>query len=84
MSAGASSTYPFTVGAGETLAQVLPRLANIPLDFRPGTRWAYSPQYGFDVLARIVEVASGMPLDRFVEQRIAPPRCFASAAASLH
>lgn len=73
MSAGASSTYPFTVGAGETLAQVLPRLANIPLDFQPGTRWAYSPQYGFDVLARIVEVASGMPLDRFVEQRIAGP-----------
>jgi CubicO group peptidase (beta-lactamase class C family) len=73
MSAGASSTYPFAVGAGETLAQVLPRLASIPLDFQPGTRWAYSPQYGFDVLARIVEVASGLPFDRFVEQRIFAP-----------
>jgi CubicO group peptidase (beta-lactamase class C family) len=73
MSAGASSTYPFAVGAGETLAQALPRLASIPLDFQPGTRWAYSPQYGFDVLARVVEVASGMPLDKFVEQRIFGP-----------
>ncbi len=73
MSVGASSTYPFAVGAGETLAEVLPRLKSIPLDFQPGTRWAYSPQYGFDVLARVVEVASGMPLDRFVEQRIFAP-----------
>ena len=73
MSGGASSTYPFAVGGGETLAQALPRLASIPLDFQPGTHWAYSAQYGFDVLARIVEIASGMPLDRFVEQRIFVP-----------
>ena len=73
MSGGASSTYPFAVGSGETLAQALPRLATIPLDFQPGTRWAYSPQYGFDVLAHVVEVASGMPLDKFVEQRIFAP-----------
>ena len=38
---------------------VMPRLKNVPLDFQPGTRWAYSAQYGFDVLARVVEVASG-------------------------
>ncbi len=73
MSGGASSTAPFAVGAGETLAQVLPRLQSIPLDFQPGTRWAYSGQYGFDVLARVVEVASAMPFDRFVEQRIFAP-----------
>ena len=45
----------------------------MPLDFQPGTRWAYSGQYGFDVLARIVEVASGMPFDRFTKQRIFDP-----------
>ena len=73
MSGGASSTYPFAVGASETLAQALPRLQGIPLDFQPGTHWAYSGQYGFDVLARVVEVASGMALDRFVEQRILGP-----------
>jgi CubicO group peptidase (beta-lactamase class C family) len=73
MSVGASSAYPFAVGPGETLAEALPRLATIPLDFQPGTRWAYSPQYGFDVLAHIVEVVSGMPLDKFLEQRIFAP-----------
>jgi CubicO group peptidase (beta-lactamase class C family) len=73
MSAGASSGYTFAVEANETLAQVVPRLNAVPLDFQPGTRWAYSPQYGFDVLARIIEVASGMTLDRFFEQRIFTP-----------
>jgi CubicO group peptidase (beta-lactamase class C family) len=73
MSGGASSAYQVPVGAGETLAQVLPRLANAPLDFQPGTRWAYSAQFGFDMLVRVVEVASGMPFDRFAEQRIFAP-----------
>jgi CubicO group peptidase (beta-lactamase class C family) len=73
MSSGASVLYPVSIGAGETLAQTLPRLAAIPLDFEPGSRWAYSPQFGFDVLARIVEVASGMPLDKFLEQRVFGP-----------
>ena len=57
----------------ETLADYLPRLGSVPLDFQPGTRWAYSAQAGFDVLARIVEVASGMPFDRFAKQRIFDP-----------
>jgi CubicO group peptidase (beta-lactamase class C family) len=73
MSGGASSTYAFAVAPGETLAQALPRLQSVPLDFQPGTHWAYSAQYGFDVLARIVEVASGMPLDRFLEERVFTP-----------
>jgi CubicO group peptidase (beta-lactamase class C family) len=72
-SGGASNAYPVTIGAGETLAQVLPRFQKVPLDFQPGTHWAYSPQYGFDALARVVEVASGMSFDRFVEQRIFAP-----------
>jgi CubicO group peptidase (beta-lactamase class C family) len=59
--------------AGETVAQVLPRLKKVPLDFQPGTRWAYSPQFGFDLLLRVVEVASGMPFDQFARQRIFEP-----------
>jgi len=54
----------------ESLADYLPRLGGVPLDFQPGTRWAYSAQAGFDVLARVVEVASGQPFDRFAKQRI--------------
>jgi len=57
----------------ETLADYIPRLAGTPLEFQPGTRWMYSPSDGFDVLARIVEVASGMPLNRFLKQRVFDP-----------
>jgi CubicO group peptidase (beta-lactamase class C family) len=60
-------------GPDATLANVLPQLAAAPLEFQPGTRWAYSPMYGFDVLARIVEVTSGVDFGTFVEQRIFRP-----------
>jgi CubicO group peptidase (beta-lactamase class C family) len=75
MSGGASTFYAAAaaVNAGETLAQVLPRLEAAPLDFQPGTHWAYSAQYGFDVLVRVVELVSGMRFDRFAEERIFAP-----------
>jgi CubicO group peptidase (beta-lactamase class C family) len=75
MSNGASAAQASQVplGPGEPLSVVIPRLKNVPLDFQPGTRWAYSPQFGFDVLARVVEVASAMPFDRFTKQRIFDP-----------
>ena len=75
MSGGASAAMvsQVPIGPGEPLSVVIPRLKNVPLDFQPGTRWAYSAQYGFDVLARVVEVASGMPFDRFTKQRIFDP-----------
>jgi len=60
-------------GPKDTLADYIPRLGKVPLEFQPGTRWAYSAQAGFDVLSRVVEVASGMPIDRFVKQRIFDP-----------
>jgi CubicO group peptidase (beta-lactamase class C family) len=58
---------------GEKLADYLPRLGAVPLEFQPGTRWAYSAAAGFDVLSRIVEVASGMPIDRFMKDRLFDP-----------
>jgi CubicO group peptidase (beta-lactamase class C family) len=75
MTGGASSAFSQDVAIkpGESLAQVVPRLAKVPLDFQPGTRWAYSGQYGFDVLARVVEVASGVAFDAFTRQRIFDP-----------
>jgi CubicO group peptidase (beta-lactamase class C family) len=75
VSRGASGVAqtPLAIGPGESLAQVLNRAKDVTLDFQPGTRWAYSPQYGFDVLARVVEVASGSTFDRFVKQRIFDP-----------
>ena len=57
----------------ESLADFIPRLGKTVLEFQPGTRWAYSAQDGFDVLARVVEIASGMGFDQFAKQRIFDP-----------
>ncbi|HEX5108443.1 MAG TPA: serine hydrolase domain-containing protein [Vicinamibacterales bacterium] len=58
---------------GEKLADYIPRLGRTTLEFQPGSRWTYSPGAGFETLGRIVEIASGMPLDRFVRTRIFDP-----------
>jgi CubicO group peptidase (beta-lactamase class C family) len=58
---------------GEKLADYIPRLGNTTLEFQPGTRWAYSAQAGHDTLGRIVEIASGMPLNEFFQKRIFDP-----------
>jgi len=57
----------------EELADYIPRLGDVPLEFQPGARWAYSAAAGFDVLSRIVEVVSGMPIDEFLQQRLFDP-----------
>jgi CubicO group peptidase (beta-lactamase class C family) len=58
---------------GETLAQYIPRLGGTTLEFQPGSRWTYSPGAGFETLGRIIEIASGTPLDRFFRTRIFDP-----------
>lgn len=45
--------------------------AGLPLMFQPGTEWNYS--VSTDVLGRVVEVASGQPLDQFFADRIFGP-----------
>ncbi|QOY89019.1 serine hydrolase domain-containing protein [Paludibaculum fermentans] len=57
----------------DTLATYVPRLAAVPLDFQPGTQWAYSGGAGPEVLGRIVEIVSGMPYDQFLRTRIFEP-----------
>jgi CubicO group peptidase (beta-lactamase class C family) len=68
-----SAARPVALKGKESLADYLPRLSQTPLEFPPSTRWAYSAQAGFDVLTRIVEVASGQPADRFIKTRIFDP-----------
>jgi len=60
-------------GPKETLASFAPRAARDPLDFQPGTKWAYSGTVGLDIVARIIEIASGTPFDEFVQARIFDP-----------
>ena len=79
-------TYDFNGGLlGETYAQreisfapssggleaAVERLCELPLLFEPGARWNYS--VSTDVLGRVIEVVSGMPLDRFFSERIFAP-----------
>ena len=57
----------------DTLQTWTSQLGVVPLEFQPGTKWAYSNGAGFDVLARIVEVASGQTYDQFLKQRVFDP-----------
>lgn len=56
---------------GQTNAEMVTKLSKLPLQYQPGTTWEYS--MATDVLARIVEVVSGMEFDAFVAERIARP-----------
>jgi CubicO group peptidase (beta-lactamase class C family) len=43
-----------------------------PLEFDPGTKWQYS-NTGIAALARVIEVVSGQPFEKFLEARIFQP-----------
>ena len=58
----------------QTNAELVTKLSQLPLQTHPGTTWEYSRSY--DVLARIVEVISGVEFDYFVEERIVKPLKF--------
>jgi CubicO group peptidase (beta-lactamase class C family) len=58
---------------GGSLDERVKRLAKLPLNFQPGTQWEYSPGTGFDTLGRIVEILSGMSLEKFFQTRIFEP-----------
>ena len=57
----------------DTLATYIPRLGATPLEFQPGSRWMYSPSDGIDVLARVVEIVSGTPMNVLLKQRVFDP-----------
>lgn len=57
----------------ESLADFIPRLGSVPLDFQPGTQWRYSGLAAFDTLGRIVEIVSGLSFDQFLKQRLFEP-----------
>ena len=54
-----------------SLEEFANRTATLPLIADPGAKWSYS--IGLDVLGRVIEVASGMPFDQFVNTRIFQP-----------
>ena len=54
-----------------TIAEGVKKMASVPLLFQPGDVWEYS--LADDVLGRLVEVVSGMPFDKFLEERLFKP-----------
>ncbi len=54
-----------------TLQQWMSKLVRCPLAHQPGEGWTYG--FSIDVLGRLVEVLSGMSLDRFLRQRLFVP-----------
>ena len=54
-----------------SLQEFAARVATLPLIAEPGTKWRYS--IGMDVMGAVIERASGMPFDRFVQARIFGP-----------
>jgi CubicO group peptidase (beta-lactamase class C family) len=64
---GVDATFPHAV----SLAEFADRLASLPLMYDPGVRWSYS--VSLDLLGRVIELASGMAFDAFVQKRMFDP-----------
>lgn len=65
------------LGWGARVGRPAPSLAEyyrggLRVDFEPGTKWAYS-NHGFATLGQIVEDVSGLPLDRYLRERVFGP-----------
>ncbi len=63
---------PIMVKLDRTLADAALVYSQQPLDFEPGSEWRYS-NTGIATLGRIIEVASGMSFEKFLETRIFQP-----------
>ena len=57
--------------SGTTLADMVNKLADIPLVHEPDERWTYG--VSVDVLGYLVEVVSGMPFEEFLQTRLFGP-----------
>jgi CubicO group peptidase (beta-lactamase class C family) len=57
--------------AGYTLADMIAALAELPLEFSPGTRWNYS--IATDVVGHLIEVISGQRLDAYLAENVFGP-----------
>src|SRR5687767_9624398 len=61
----------YTADKDEAVCATMERLGSLPFVAQPGEAYVYG--YNTDILGCIVERASGMPLDRFIETRITTP-----------
>lgn len=61
----------YTADKDEPICVTMERLGTLPFVSLPGEKYVYG--YNTDILGCVVEKASGMPLDKFVETRITGP-----------
>ena len=61
----------YTADKDEPICATMERLGTLPFVSQPGEKYVYG--YNTDILGCVVERASGMPFDRFVETRITGP-----------
>ncbi len=67
------SDLPFASTRGLTkLEDLIPLIVARPVKFEPGSKWEYC-QSAINTAGRIVEVASGLPFDTFLERRLFGP-----------
>lgn len=61
----------YTADKDEPVCETMDRLTTLPLVAQPGERFVYG--YNTDILGCVVERASGMTLDAFIEARVTGP-----------
>jgi len=61
----------YTADKDEPICTTMDRLGTLPFVEQPGTRFVYG--YNTDLLGCIVERASGLPLDRYLKERVTGP-----------
>ncbi len=61
----------YTADKDEDTCVTMERLATVPFVAQPGESYVYG--YNTDILGCVVERASGMPLDKFIAERITKP-----------
>ena len=66
-----SGLYDKGLARDSTLKDFVSRVARLPLAHQPGEVWEYG--HSPEVLARVIEIASGQPLDRFLDSRLFKP-----------
>lgn len=66
--------YPFSSDVASTKwtsNEFLDQLAVLPLHYQPGSMWEYS--LGLDVLGLVIEAVTGMPLAKYLDQKLFQP-----------
>lgn len=68
---GNVAAYQDAVAGAKDNAELIAKLATVPLNYHPGEDWQYS--IATDVVGHLVEIISGQNLDDFLRERIFEP-----------